>query len=147
MRGFLLAGAAFSSAAAVFVVGMRPATACGGCFAPPETITSVDSHRMVVALSTERTTLWDQIRYTGAPEDFVWVLPVPRAVPDLEVADALFFEQLDAATAPRMVPPPFTPPNCPNAPGAGGAQDAAPGRRRRHRRGNRRSLRNRHRRL
>src|SRR5687768_2757844 len=76
---------------------IEPATAlaCGGCFSPPEVITTVDSHRMVIALSTERTTLWDQIRYSGNPEDFVWVLPVPSGVAQVELADSIFFDEID----------------------------------------------------
>src|SRR4051812_47597712 len=65
------------------------ASACGGC-SHPEVTTSTSSgmktaqvvtdHRMVFALSLTRTTLWDQIRYSGEPEDFIWVLPVPHGV-------------------------------------------------------------------
>lgn len=105
----------------------RRAEACGGCFAPPETITNVESHRMVISLSLERTTLWDQIRYSGDPRDFVWVLPVPTAAATIEVADPIFFEELEAQTAPRISAPPLPPgPSCPPPPdGFGGwAQDA-----------------------
>ena len=63
---------------------------------------------MVISLSTGRTTLWDQIRYTGDPLDFVWVLPVPDPAATIDVAAPEFFEDLDAATAPviRPVSPP-----------------------------------------
>lgn len=113
-----------------------PAEACGGCFSPPETITSVDSHRMVVSLSPERSILWDQIRYSGAPEDFVWVLPVPSPEVTIDVADDLFFAELESQTAPQIAPPPLPPLDCPPPPeddclfgcgggdAAGGAQDA-----------------------
>jgi MYXO-CTERM domain-containing protein len=104
-----------SSAALAALVAVRPrsAHACGGCFSPPETITSVESHRMVVSLSPGRSILWDQIRYTGAPEDFVWVLPVPSTEPVVAVADELLFAELEAFTAPVVVPPPLPPPDCP----------------------------------
>ncbi len=105
-----------------------PVHACGGCFSPQETITTVDSHRMVISLTIERTVLWDQIRYSGSPEDFVWVLPVPTADAQLELADPIFFDDLERTTAPQIFPPALPPgPDCPPPPdGFGGGQDAAP---------------------
>jgi len=114
-------------AAAALTYAPRSAAACGGCFAPDETITTVDGHRMAISLTMERTVLWDQIRYTGDPADFVWVLPVPTADAQLELADPVFFDDLENATAPRVSPPPLPPgPDCPPPPdGFGGtAQDA-----------------------
>lgn len=106
----------------------RPAEACGGCFAPPETITTVDSHRMVISLSPERTTLWDQIRYSGDPQDFVWVLPVPSAAATIDLAPEAFFAELEAQTAPQVNPPPLNFGGCALPPGGGfptsGAEDA-----------------------
>ena len=107
----------------------RSARACGGCFSPPETITSVDSHRMVIALSAGKTILWDQIRYTGDPQDFVWVLPVPSDQATLGIADSAFFEDLEAGTAPQIQgPPPPQPQDCPPPPDNGGvaSPDASP---------------------
>lgn len=111
-------------AVAVQVSAESAASACGGCFAPPETITSVDSHRMVVSLSADKTILWDQIRYTGAPEDFVWVLPVPTPDTTIDVADSLFFDELEAYTAPNVLGPSLPPaPFCgdPSGPWPGGS--------------------------
>jgi len=107
---------AVTTALTVFLYQHRSAYACGGCFAPPETITSVDSHRMVIALSAEKTVLWDQIRYTGAPEDFVWVLPVPSADTTIAVAESTFFDELENQTAPVISPPVIPPPDCPPPP-------------------------------
>ncbi|MFK7986783.1 MAG: DUF2330 domain-containing protein [Sandaracinaceae bacterium] len=73
------------------------AAACGGCFAPQGSPTVVTRHQMAVSLTMEQTTLWDQIEYAGAPEDFVWVLPVRGGVP-VELADNAFFEALEAGT-------------------------------------------------
>jgi hypothetical protein len=59
-----------------------PAAACGGCFVPPpipsrpETSTVVTDHRMVLSVGQGQSTLYDQIRYQGAPEAFAWVLPI-----------------------------------------------------------------------
>jgi hypothetical protein len=122
-----LAAVAVSVALTVVTVRARVARACGGCFAPSETITSVDSHRMVISLGLSRTILWDQIRYSGAPEDFVWVLPVPTPEATIAVADPIFFDDLEAGTAPIVSPPPLPPgPSCPPPPdGWGGdGQDA-----------------------
>lgn len=116
----IAAGSALvAAAAAVFTVTLatpRRAAACGGCFAPPETVTAVGSHRMVVSLSAGRTTLWDQIAYSGAPEDFVWVLPVPDPSADIALAAASFFDELESQTAPVVQSPPIPPPDCPPPP-------------------------------
>jgi MYXO-CTERM domain-containing protein len=102
------------------------AEACGGCFSPPETVTSVDNHRMVIALSPTKTVLWDQIRYTGNPADFVWVLPVPSADTNIAVANSEFFDNLEEQTAVTVAPPPLPPPpDCPPPPnGWSGSADA-----------------------
>jgi len=56
----------------------RPAHACGGCFhSETDTNTSfVTDHRMAISISTKQTVLWDQVKYTGDPSEFAWVLPV-----------------------------------------------------------------------
>ncbi|MDQ3034391.1 MAG: DUF2330 domain-containing protein, partial [Myxococcota bacterium] len=84
------------------------AHACGGCFTPPNptgTPTPVTAHRMAVALSPTETTLWDQIEYAGAPEDFVWVLPI-AGTSTVEIADNGFFESLQANTQIFLEGPP-----------------------------------------
>lgn len=109
----------------------RVADACGGCFAPPEAITSVESHRMVISLTPQRTTLWDQIRYTGNPQDFVWVLPVPSSTASIEISDSLFFDEMEQFTQPVILAPPLPPLDCAPPPWENdnawsGAQDGAP---------------------
>ncbi len=94
--------------AAVSVSG--GARACGGCFAPPVPPNSsappplVTSHRMALSISTEQTVLWDQIRYAGAASEFAWVLPVKPGA-RIELASDAWFDVLDAATGPLVVPP------------------------------------------
>ena len=90
----------------VVVVLLRPmaAVACGGCFAPPATTTVVTAHRMAVAFSAEQTTLWDQIQYAGAPEEFVWVLPVQGGVA-VELASNELFGALEEESAPVLSAP------------------------------------------
>jgi len=82
----------------------RDAEACGGCFAPPGPFTAVDGHRMVIALGVDETVLWDQFLYSGAPEEFAWVLPVPASGALVEIADDAFVDRIDEATAPIVQP-------------------------------------------
>jgi uncharacterized protein DUF2330 len=81
--------------------------ACGGCFHGPQAITGVvTGHRMAFAVSEERTVLWDQIEYSGAPEDFSWVLPVlPGAY--LEASNDAWFESLEAVSQVQITAPPM----------------------------------------
>ncbi|HEY6727637.1 MAG TPA: DUF2330 domain-containing protein [Polyangiaceae bacterium] len=82
------------------IVGLASrAFACGGCFSPPQMtgVSEVVGHRMVFAISNERSVLWDQFEYSGSPEEFSWVLPIqPGAY--LEEAEQAWFDALDAAT-------------------------------------------------
>jgi len=96
----------FVLAAAVAACALTQSThvrACGGCFVQNES-TVVTDHRMALSISKTQTVLWDQIRYTGDPREFAWVLPV-RAGTKLELANDEFFTALDAATQPVIVPP------------------------------------------
>jgi hypothetical protein len=104
MRTAILVSTLSLSILAVVTTDPKPASACGGCFSPPDVVTTVDSHRMVISLSAGRTTLWDQIRYSGDPRDFVWVLPVPDPAATIDLAAPEFFTDLDAATAPAVQP-------------------------------------------
>src|SRR5262252_3354978 len=66
--------------AAALCAGERQAKACGGCFHPPEPPgedpSMVTAHRMILSVSSKQTTLYDQIKYSGSPKDFAWVLPI-----------------------------------------------------------------------
>jgi MYXO-CTERM domain-containing protein len=82
-----------------------PAHACGGCFAPKQTVTVVNAHRMVLSVSQAQTVLWDQFNYSGNPSDFAWVLPVHAASTQVELAHDEFISALDAWTAPVISGP------------------------------------------
>jgi hypothetical protein len=102
----------------------EPAEACGGCFAPPQTIQVVTDHRMVLSLSRDRTVLWDQFRYTGRPEDFSWILPIrngPGVI--IEEADNIFLQAIDDVAAPIVNPAPT--PSCNLSSGGGFAFGSA----------------------
>lgn len=97
------------SAAAVFLsatFAAREANACGGCFnvSQSKSPTQVTSHRMALSLSTQQTTLWDQIEYVGEPEEFAWVLPIKGQV-TIGLSSDLLFSQLEALTAVRVISP------------------------------------------
>ena len=79
-------------AAAVVVSAFeRDAKACGGCFSPPtEQDSVVTDHRMILSVSPQQTTLYDQIRYSGSPASFAWVLPIHGTVDVGLSADVLF---------------------------------------------------------
>jgi hypothetical protein len=104
-RGSCLArmwGMGAVAAVAGLLVDVPEARACGGCFhepaAPNQTVSTViTDHRMVFSISTTQTVLWDQIRYSGSPSGFAWVLPVkPGAT--IELSQDAWIASLDAAT-------------------------------------------------
>ncbi len=86
------------------VADVRPAYACGGCFSPPSERTVVTDHRMALSVSPQQTILWDQIRYSGDPKEFAWVLPV-REGAHVEVANDEWFAALDSTTQPTIQGP------------------------------------------
>jgi hypothetical protein len=93
------------TAAFLAIAADRPADACGGCFhAPTENPTVVTDHRMIFAISPDRTTLYDQMRYSGAPSSFAWVLPIAGQVTIGLSTDELF-NALDAQTSVQIVAP------------------------------------------
>src|SRR5580700_4713881 len=89
----------------------RDAAACGGCFHPPtQTVSDITDERMLLAVSTTQSTLYDQLRYTGSPSNFAWVLPIHGTVTVGLSADVLF-DSFDALTETQIIPPV---PNCPS---------------------------------
>jgi hypothetical protein len=108
------------------------ARACGGCFHPPtQTVSDITDERMLLSVSPTQTTLYDQIRYSGSPTSFAWVLPIHGTV-DVGLSAVVLFDSIDAMTRTQIVPPE---PVCPSPPsycqtGQGGgfnAGTAAPG--------------------
>src|SRR5262245_18645250 len=82
----------------------REVHACGGCFIPNTMSTVVTAHRMAFATSGTRTVLWDQIRYTGDPKEFSWVLPI-KGTAKIEASTDAWFEALEAVTNARVSAP------------------------------------------
>ncbi|MGH7440319.1 MAG: DUF2330 domain-containing protein, partial [Polyangiaceae bacterium] len=61
----------------------------------------------------QQTTLYDQIKYSGAAEDFAWVLPIKGTV-DVSIGSDSLFAAIDALTTMSIVAP--QPPVCPGPP-------------------------------
>jgi len=80
------------------------AEACGGCFVVQQSRTVVSGHRMILSVSPEQTTLWDQIVYSGEPESFAWVLPV-KGLATVGLSSDALFENLDARTRVQIFSP------------------------------------------
>lgn len=107
------------AAGALLAIGERGADACGGCFQqppppppaprPPSVVTD---HRMIVSVSQQQTTLYDELRYSGEPESFAWVLPISGTAKIGVSSDGLF-STLEAMTQVVVIPPPL---NCPSMP-------------------------------
>jgi len=115
MRRLGLIGASAFLACATLLSGEGEALACGGCFhdapTPQKPIIEssvVSDHRMVLAIAPQQTILWDQIRYTGDPSEFAWVLPV-RPGTTIEISHDEWIAALDATTQPTIVQPQSAP--------------------------------------
>lgn len=102
-------------------VAPRDANACGGCFIPPQSeSTQVTGHRMILSLSQDQTTLYDQIQYVGDPEEFAWVLPIRGQVGVALSSDALF-ATLEALTSIQIESPPISCSPCGDSLNSGGS--------------------------
>jgi hypothetical protein len=96
---------------AVTFAGQRPASACGGCFQPPtQTVSDITDERMLLTVSSTQSTLYDQIKYSGSPSSFAWVLPIHGTVTVGLSADVLF-NSIDVMTRTQITAPPQ---NCPS---------------------------------
>jgi hypothetical protein len=124
-RSALVLGFSVAVSALGLLAAERDAAACGGCFHPPTQVASdITDERMLLSVSTKQTTLYDQIRYSGSPSSFAWVLPIHGTVEVGLSADVLF-GSVDQLTATQINPPPQ---NCPAPPsncnGFGGKNSA-----------------------
>jgi Uncharacterized protein conserved in bacteria (DUF2330) len=92
----------------LFLVAPLPVGACGGFFC---TTIPVDQNaeRIIFTMDQGSITSYVQISYTGRPEDFAWVLPMP-SVPKVDTANSSMFTDLDRLTQPIYIAP--RPPAC-----------------------------------
>src|SRR5690242_10767776 len=101
------------AAFAFALVGVRTSEAFGGCFHEPvQVATDITDERMLLAVSTQQTTLYAQIRSSGDPKSFASVLPIHGTV-DVGLSADVLFGAVDTLTATRINPPPS---NCPSPP-------------------------------
>jgi len=82
--------------------------------------TEQSAERLIFAVNPGQVTLYEQIRYTGSPQDFAWVLPLP-SLPTIDTAPIGLFQQLDQQTMPR-----FFLPQAPSCDSGGSSGAAAP---------------------
>jgi len=120
LRFFTLAA---SVAAAALLTPAGSAEACGACFVSQQQSTVVTGHRMVLSVSPTQSVLWDQIKYSGDPTEFAWVLPV-KAGAVIETANDAWFETLDAATTATVLSPQVSCAQANSGFGCGAAQSA-----------------------
>jgi len=87
-------------AMAVAALEARDAAACGGCFVgiSESQSTQITGEKMLLSLSQQQTTLYDEITYSGSPSSFAWVLPIHGTATVGLSSDALF-QNLDVDTA------------------------------------------------
>jgi MYXO-CTERM domain-containing protein len=86
----------------------RDAAACGGCFSGPSEVTQITGEKMLLTVSQQQTTLYDQITYSGNPSSFAWVLPI-RGIATVGLSSDALFQNLGQDTATTIIPPPL---NC-----------------------------------
>src|SRR5438105_6531001 len=88
-------------AASLFVV--PGAYACGGFFCTNVPVDQA-AERIIFAVNDDGTIdAYVQINYTGAPDAFAWVVPVPNP-PKVDVATMAMLRELDLLKAPGYVP-------------------------------------------
>ncbi|MBN4050424.1 DUF2330 domain-containing protein [Desulfobulbus sp. AH-315-M07] len=104
----------------------QEAEACGGCFVPPAENTLVTGHRMILSVSKTKTTLIDQIEYSGDPQSFAWVLPI-KGQAELATVPDVMFNQLGFDSTVSVIPPPVNCPDYGGCPGVGESLSVASG--------------------
>jgi hypothetical protein len=86
----------------------RPALACGGFFCNNVDPVVQSAERILFRRDAEEWTTFVEVQYEGPPDEFGWVIPIPRALDpatEIGVASPGLFDALEQATAPRFVPP------------------------------------------
>jgi hypothetical protein len=113
--------------ASLALLDAHEASACGGCFVQETESTQVTGHRMILSVSKDKTTLWDQIKYTGNPASFAWVLPIKGQV-DIGLSSDALFETLEVLTTVTVSSPVINcNPGCFGGPSAGGDNGGSTG--------------------
>jgi MYXO-CTERM domain-containing protein len=118
----------------ITVPGNTPEAHACGCLAPPDPSVPIvqAGERILFAMQDGVVTAHIQIQYSGEPEQFAWLVPMP-ALPTYELGTDELFTQVISQTQPRywvttdtpefcmqFPPPPPPPPPPPSAPPEGG---------------------------
>ena len=118
------------SLALITVPGNTPEAHACGCLAPPDPSVPIvqAGERILFAMADGVVTAHIQIQYSGEPEQFAWLVPMP-ALPTYELGTDELFTQVIASTQPRYrliadtpdfctepPPSPFPPPPPPPPP-------------------------------
>jgi hypothetical protein len=80
------------------------ADACGACYANSSESTLVNDHKMAFSIQKQQTVLWDQITYSGNPQEFAYVIPAKPGT-RLEPSNSAWFYALDTSTRPIIMAP------------------------------------------
>jgi hypothetical protein len=118
-----------AAAGLAVVAEARDASACGGAFTVSNIVesqvTQVTGHRMILSISTNQTTLYDQIQFSGDPSSFAWVLPV-KGVATVGLSSDALFENLDLDTQVTIDAPVIDcVATCPSGGGTGGGSGSS----------------------
>ena len=70
------------------------------------------SPRIILSISPQQTTLWDEIDFTGSPSSFAWVLPI-QGTATIGLSADILFASLDSLTATEVLQPALS---CPPVP-------------------------------
>ncbi len=84
------------------------AHACGGLFCDLASPSPVDqqAERVLFEIGDDQTvTATVEVKYSGDPSGFSWIIPVSEAPDFIDVGNAAVFQLLDAATRPSVLPP------------------------------------------
>ena len=108
MRVRRLIAAVIALLASIGLAVPAPVLACGGFFCTNIPVDQA-AERIVFAMDEGQITTIVQINYSGRPDNFAWVLPLPD-VPKLATGDLATFRDLERMTAPLYIPPPT--PDC-----------------------------------
>ncbi len=88
----------------------RDAGACGGCFVSETESTQITGEKMLLSLSQQQTTLYDEITYSGNPASFAWVLPI-KGLATVGLSSDALFQNLDLDTQVTISSPQLPPCN------------------------------------
>ncbi|HUS67052.1 MAG TPA: DUF2330 domain-containing protein [Kofleriaceae bacterium] len=94
-------GSALAATALTATLAGQPTAEACGCFAPPDPSVPIvqAGERIAFALEDGKVKAHIQVQYSGAAEEFGWLLPLP-SLPTLEVGTDELFVQLISTTQP-----------------------------------------------